>query len=144
MSKPRVDPKDLELIITGPEVESARKLVEVAQEWGRYLKSQDLSTSQIRGVFGQVRLIEMNWPAYGDNEQRAQAAERELILLKPKLAYQGARDEENNRGKRRPVKDLADLLVPAIDLVQGSRECFQRFVNLFEAILAYHRAEGGK
>ena len=61
---------------------------------------------------------------------------RELLLLKPKLAYQAAREEK--------VKPLADVLEVAIDQVDGRRERFQRFVELFEAILAYHTTYGGK
>lgn len=41
------------------------------------------------------------------------------------------------------------MIAPAIDLVSQAPEGeleqrFQRFVDLFEAILAYHRAKGGK
>ena len=61
---------------------------------------------------------------------------RELLLLKPKLAYQAAREPK--------VKPLADVLDVAIDQVEGQRERFQRLVELFEAILAYHTKYGGK
>lgn len=140
--RPR-DP-DLRAIIQGADTESARLLVKTAQDWGSYLanKKVGLSTSQIRGIFGQVRQIEMNWPPDVDDPDRARRAERDLILLKPKLAYQAARDAEKNREK--PVYQLERILSPAIDLVQGDRQNFQRFVDFFEAILAYHRSAGGK
>ncbi|MBC7317257.1 MAG: type III-A CRISPR-associated protein Csm2, partial [Chloroflexi bacterium] len=35
-------------------------------------------------------------------------------------------------------------LKPAVDYVQGKTENFERFVEFFEAILAYHRAYGGR
>ncbi len=63
------------------------------------------------------------------------AGMRELILLKPKLRYQTARKNE--------LEDLALLLIRAIDQVEN-REQFQRFADFFEAILAYHKAAGGK
>jgi CRISPR/Cas system CSM-associated protein Csm2 small subunit len=48
------------------------------------------------------------------------------------------------------VKPLADVLSNAIDLVAADKDAavqakrFGYFVDLFEAILAYHTAAGGK
>jgi len=134
---------NLKAIIQGTDTQSARLLVDTAQRWGEYLANINLTTSQIRGIFGQVRQIEMNWPPDIDDPERARRAERDLILLKPKLAYQAQRDAEKNKNTK-PVRELEQILSPAIDLVQGDRENFQRFVDFFEAILAYHRSAGGK
>lgn len=114
----------------------ARTLTDLAETIGTSLARQ-LTTAQIRNVFGTVRQIEMSWGTRAPESQRKQAA-RQLLLLKPKLAYQARRQ----RGKG--VKDLADVLIPAIDLVGEDRERFQNFVDLFEAILAYHTAAGGQ
>lgn len=141
VQRPR-DP-DLKAIIQGTDTQSARLLVETAQTWGKYLAALELTTSQIRAVFGQVRQIEMNWPPDVPDPERARRAERDLILLKPKLAYQAQRDAEKNRNTQ-PVRQLESILAGAIDLVQGDRQNFQRFVDFFEAILAYHRSAGGK
>jgi CRISPR-associated protein Csm2 len=135
--QPRIElpsDRDLGIIIRGEDVESAKLTVEWGKKLGKHLK-RDLKSSQIRGIFGQVRQIEMNWPSDIDDPQQARAAERELILLKPKLAYQAERVQG--------VSDLAELLSAAIDQVQGNRKYFQRFVDFFEAVLAYHKAEGG-
>lgn len=121
---------DLKKIIIDGDAEA---LVKWADHVGSAL--QKLATSQIRGIFSTVRSVEMNWP------DKAAQAQRELRLLKPKLAYQGARVP--------PVQKLAGVLIPAIDMVlaqpegEKRRECFQHFVEFFEAILAYHRAYGG-
>ncbi len=133
---------DLRKIIQGTDVDSTRELVKAAEAWGKYLAQQKLTTSQIRTIFGLVRLIELSWPSDVNDPERARKAERDLILLKPKLAYQAQRDAEKNK-QTKPVEQLAQLLTPAIDLVQGNRENFQRFVDFFEAILAYHKAAGG-
>jgi CRISPR-associated protein Csm2 len=61
---------------------------------------------------------------------------RRLLLLQPKLEYQARRQKE--------VKGLKDVLILAIEQVKGNRERFVRFVEFFEAILAYHVAAGGK
>jgi CRISPR-associated protein Csm2 len=114
----------------------ARLLTEQAEAIGTSLARQ-LTTSQIRNVFGTVRQIEMNWGPRATEMQRRNAA-RQLILLKPKLAYQAKRE----RGKG--VEELANVLIPAIDLVGEDRDHFQNFMDFFEAILAYHTAAGGK
>jgi CRISPR-associated protein Csm2 len=114
-----------------------KKTVERAEALGEDLARQ-LTTSQIRNIFGTVRRIEMNWPEDAGAEQ-ARRAYRDLVLLKPKMAYQAER--ERGRG----VKVLTGVLTDAIDLVEeGNRTHFQHFVDFFEAILAYHKAHGGK
>ncbi len=114
----------------------AKALVDHAEAIGTGLAGR-LTTSQIRNIFGTVRQIEMSWTPRATEQERKYAA-RQLILLKPKLAYQARR--ERGRG----VQQLADVLIPAIDLVGEGRERFQNFVNFFEAILAYHTAAGGQ
>ncbi|MCP4538871.1 MAG: type III-A CRISPR-associated protein Csm2 [Chloroflexi bacterium] len=118
----------------------AQILVTEAEALGKQLVQQRLSTNQIRNIFGTVRRIEMNWPENPKDEaerQRVTKAQRELLLLKPKMAYQAKR--ERGRG----VGVLTDILTNAIDLVGNDRSKFQHFVDFFEAILAYHKAHGG-
>jgi CRISPR-associated protein Csm2 len=110
-------------------------LVEEAEQAGKKLSDKRLTKSQIRNIFGTVRQIQSNWPpSIGPEDQKVRV--RELLLLKPKLAYQAAREPT--------VRPLADVLDVAISQVQGQRVRFQRFVELFEAILAYHTKYGGK
>ena len=114
--------------------------VEEADNLGQALAKQRLTTNQIRNIFGTVRRIEMNWPDQPKDEagvQRAVKAQRDLLLLKPKMAYQARR--ERGRG----VQMLTDVLSDAIDLVGSDRTKFQYFVDFFEAVLAYHKAHGG-
>jgi CRISPR-associated protein Csm2 len=118
---------------------AAAGLVQVADKMGNDLARQ-LSTSQIRSLFGEVRRIEGDWLAPGDTDKdkkRRDKAWRSLILLKPKMAYRAKR--ERGRG----VEELVAVLSPAIDYVDGDTENFRRFVEFFEAILAYHKAHGG-
>ena len=129
-----VSDADLKAIIVSGDAE---KLVRVAETVGTRLAEEKLSTSQIRAIFGEVRQIEAEWPI--DCEK----AERSLILLKPKMAYR-ARKEGGQA-----VKNLVSVLDPAVDLVTESKKeekdrRFKWFVEFFEAILAYHRAHGGK
>ena len=127
---------DLQRIIQRDDYEAAAALVKAAEQWGGFLKDNDLKTSQIRTIFASVRQIEMLWPVSAPDSADARSAITQLVLLKPKLAYQAGRNDE--------VKPLADLLTRAIDLVGEDRANFQRFMDFFEAILAYHKAKGGK
>lgn len=106
-------------------------LVDQAKEIGKAL-SKSLTKSQIRNIFGTVRQIQMNWTG----EAQKAASYRQLLMLKPKIQYQAARTKE--------VEPLADVLDKGIDHVGNDQVRFGRFVDFFEAILAYHTAYGGK
>ncbi len=111
------------------------KLVDIAETLGRFLAegyNEAITTSQIRNVFGEVRKTEMEW------KRDSEASWVRLQLLRPKLAYTAKKDN-----KARAII-FRDVLSTAILNVEGKTENFQRFVNLFEAILAYHRASGGR
>lgn len=123
-------PQDLlKRIITDPN--ATEEMVKEAERVGS-ATARTLSTSQIRAIFGEVRSIEADW------QHNPHRAHHRLILLKPKMDYRAKK--ESGRG----VEDLVKVLKPAVDLVQGNTENFQRFVEFFEAILAYHRAYGGR
>lgn len=107
--------------------DGGKPLVEVAETLGRRLQQERLTTSQIRNVFGTVKMMEMR----GFNHH-------EFVLLKPKLAYAAAR--ANSEG----AALLKDALSLAIDEVGSDEAKFDRFVDFFEAILAYHKAAGGR
>ena len=114
--------------------ESGAELVNFAQATAQRLVRDRLTRTQIRNIFTEVRQIEAMWPG--------QEASRRLNMLKPKLSYQKAR--------ARQMDYLEPILVEAIDSVdqapslEEKNRRFERFVDLFEAILAYHRAEGGR
>src|SRR5450830_31050 len=67
-----------------------KPLVESAQLLGKALADCGLTTTQIRGVFGSVRLIQSKWSSSASTAE-ARIALRQLLLLKPKLAYQSSR-----------------------------------------------------
>lgn len=127
---------ELEAIIGG----DVKTLVLWAQTVGEGLKNERLTTSQVRGFFGEVRQIEA---MLGPNPQTIQGeAYKKLVLLKPKLMYQAQRQREQRRNEA--MGRLADLLTRAIDMVSNDVSRFRNFVDFFEAILAYHKATGGR
>lgn len=105
---------------------------------GKMLESKSVSTSQIRNIFGTSKKIEMNL-----DQENLEQAYGKLIMLKPKMAYANGRF--NRTGNNIPgFKVLVDCLSYAIDKIEGKYDRMQSFFDFFEAILAYHKAEGGK
>lgn len=100
-------------------------LVSKAQEVSGALRMDEASRTQVRRLFGEVKRIEMMWPMVGEE------ASRRLILLKPRLAYQVARKPQLQR--------LKQALEPLIDQVGANKNRFQRFLEFFEAVVAYSR-----
>lgn len=112
------------------------------EKFGEYLadRGRGLSTSQIRNVFGEVRRIQMK----GENNP---SFNTEVLLLKPKLSY--AKSRANGKNQRERIEALAEVLtfgIEGIFLNSDSKKFiyFENFAAFFEAILAYHRANGGK
>ena len=134
MAPPKLSDAQIKRIIVEGD---SHLLVESAEAYGKFLKQNGLSTSQIRAVFGSVRRISGGWRS----SDRATKL-RQILLLKPRLRYQSARS--------RQVAPLADLLAPAIDHVCAAEDDkvletrFKNFEDLFESVLAYHTAAGGR
>lgn len=114
-----------------------------AKSFGEYLANENegkkpLSTSQIRKIFGVLKRIK----AKGYNTE----THFELTFLKPQLAYAVGRDKRKKDGKNKTlIGDFQKEIDKAIDLIEeGNENHFKRFVNLIEAIVAYHKAIGGE
>lgn len=134
---------EIKQIIVSGDVEL---LVKLADRVGETLAEQRLTTNQIRNVFGTARQIQMRWGKPGSEAERQ--AYRDAILLRPKLAYFAEREKQSKGGKSEGMETLQTVLEPALKLLsdngQPNRERFERFVELFEAIVAYHKKHGGK
>lgn len=103
------------------------------EDWGAYLAKDDaqkqVSTSQIRKLFGSIKRIQADFAK----------SKGEILLLEPKLAYAVGRDKNKTK-----IKDFYGLLSPLIREVKEDKKRFQNFVNVFESIVAYHKAAGGE
>lgn len=109
-----------------------KALVDAAEKLGPRLKQNRLTTNQIRNVYGTVKRMELQIDSSREFDYD------KLILLKPKLAYAAARADNDG------ARELRSVLSWAIDEVGTDRKHFERFVDFFEAILAYHKAAGGR
>ena len=130
---PAVAPDALHRIITEPG--SAKLLVQQAQSLGETLAGQGLTTSQIRAIFGEVRAIQ------AEMQSDPAKAFRRLTLLKPKMRYRVGK--ETGRSQQ-PIATLVEVLDAAVDEVGEDEGHFTRFVEFFEAVLAYFKAAGGR
>ncbi len=114
-----------------------KEAVTFAEEFGKYLVNQKFSNSQIRNIFGEIKRLQMrNW---------SNTVESSLLLLKPKLAYSAKR--QMGKQAEGAAVELKDFLCAGIDTVidaEDKSKCFDNFANIFEAVLAYHKAFGGK
>lgn len=117
------------------------ELLKMTEKFGETLvdgkDNEKLSTSQIRQVFTKLKAIE----AKGFNQQ---SQKLEFMMLKPFLAYAQGRDRKNPA-----LKLFKETMTWGIDAVLEGKDEFQsqrfnHFCKLFEAVLAYHKAFGGK
>jgi CRISPR-associated protein Csm2 len=106
--------------------------------------AQGIKTNQIRNFFAHVNQMRTRFKqaeVQGDkkNDEVMQTLERQLILLKPKLAYAA--------GRQTVVKPMYIYLAQVIDATTGSvnkEKAFQNFFDLVEGIVAYHKFYDGR
>lgn len=120
-------------------------LVDWADKIGKSLYEQQLSTNQIRNVFGTARQIQLRW------DMDCERSYRDAILLIPKLGYFAEREKRAKANKSEGMETLQKVLEPALRMMTEpgvspteKRNRFVRIMELFEAIVAYHKKYGGK
>lgn len=91
---PQITMEQLVKIIT--DQDSTETLVKCAEDIGKALakpmSGKALATNQIRAIFGEVRRIQGSWKG-----KNASLANRNLILLKPKMKYRAEKEGDNVR-----------------------------------------------
>lgn len=109
--------------------EVSKELVDYAEEAGRFMAKNGLTNSKIRSIYGEIKRIQMG---NFDNEKSS------FYLLKPKVAYALGRDDKNE-GLR-----LFKMIFDRSSEDVSDQRSYQNFCGFIEAILAYHKAYGGK
>ena len=104
-------------------------MVAYAERAGKFMARKGLTNSKIRSIYGEIKRIQMS---------EYEKAKSSFILLKPKVAYALGRDDKNDGLKL--FKEIFDLSSADV----ANQQHFLNFCNLMEAILAYHKAYGGK
>jgi CRISPR type III-A-associated protein Csm2 len=132
---------NLEWIVKGIQDDAP---IQWAEKFAKYLneggKDEKLTTSQLRKFFGQLKRIQ----ASGFDPSNKQ----QLFMLQPQLAYAVGRAKTKNVPNPR-IEDFKNQLTNMINKVgeaQGeeSKKRFANFISLTEAIVAYHKANGGE
>ena len=118
-------PFNKEWILNGAD----KKLVDYAEKAGKFMASNGLTNSKIRNIYGEIKRIQM-----GEFEKEKSS----FYLLKPKVAYALGRDDKNEGLKL--FKKVFDIASDSV----SDQKSYQNFCNFIEAILAYHKAFGGK
>lgn len=106
-----------------------KEMIEFAETKGKFMAENKLTNSKIRSIYGEIKRIQMG---FEENKES-------FYLLKPKVAYAVGRDR-NNEGLKL-FKLIFDRAYNDVDL--NIKETYVNFCNLLEAILAYHKANGG-
>jgi CRISPR-associated protein Csm2 len=112
-------------------------LVTKAEEFGKRLKNNNVKRSQFRRVFTHIKKIQTTIESkeYNENDSIPDYILKEILLLKPKMAYTAGRHEN--------IKDFYEVVVKFTNKMKTVVE-FNRFYDFVEATLAYHRYHGGK
>ena len=106
-------------------------LVKYAEQAGKDLAECGLTNSKIRSIYSEVKRIQM-----GTWEKNKSA----FFMLKPKVAYAYGREKKNNNRGWKIFKEIFDEAVKYVN----DDKSYDNFCNFMEAILAYHKANGGK
>lgn len=105
-------------------------LVDFAEACGKYMSNNGLTNSKIRSVYGEIKRIQVGGFLHNHSS---------FFLLKPKMAYAVGRDPKNNG-----LKLFQMVFNLCFSQVGNEEKNYKNFCNLIEAILAYHKAYGGK
>ncbi len=89
-----------------------------------------MSTSQLRNFFGEMRRIQMK----GFEKNKGA-----FHMLKPKLAYAVARAEKEKRSKITVFQKVTNFLMGAVH----DQLTYNNFISFMEAVVAYHKSNGG-
>ena len=103
-----------------------KNLIDFAEKVGKYLAQKRMTTSKIRSIYSEIKRIQMNF----DEEKAA------FYLLKPKVAYAYGRDKSIGKFK--------DVFDECYKYIEDNKTHYENFCKIMEAIVAYHKANGGK
>lgn len=104
------------------------------EDLAKKLVNKQVKTNQIRKLFGAIRQIEAK--GFGVKETLI-----DVKMLEPRLAYAyGKATGTSKEG----LKLLYDNLKEPIRVIGDDKDKFKNFVMVVEAIVAYHKAEGGQ
>lgn len=96
-----------------------------------------ITTSQIRKFLSAVNCLENKVSAC--DKELSQDVANEIKYLKVKLAYQVGRDNQ-----KQGLRNFYNEIEPLISQIGTSKENFTKVARYIEAIVAYHKYNGGE
>ena len=105
-------------------------MVKAADEAGKYMAENGLTSSKIRAIYGEIKRIQMK----GFEEEKTA-----FYLIKPKVAYAVGREKQTNKNNMEGLL-LFQLIFNQCFQYVTNDATYKNFSNLMEAILAYHKA----
>lgn len=123
-----------------------RKMIEHSSKLGESIAILGLKTNQIRKFLDAINRIKASLAQHykKSKEDQFEKIKPSIVLLKPKLAYVAARKNQNKiKNEETAAIALKDIISKIIDHTHSVND-FQMLANFVEAIVAYHKAAGGK
>lgn len=128
------------------------QIVKFGEDLGKYFshRKYGITTSQLRNAYGAIGQIKLKWEQEKmkkKEEQDYSKLESELVLLKPKIAYDVGRVIRDEKDREEAYRYFKEILDKSIDGVKASSQkdiAFKNFFELTEAIVAYHKYYGGR
>jgi CRISPR-associated protein Csm2 len=116
----------------------AKDIDKLAEDSAKQFKADGLKTNQIRNFYSAITRLRQDFVE--EKEKLTPKIERELVLLKPKLAY--------SAGRQKAVRaHFYEFMKKNIDDVLSSTnksDAMNNFFALIESVVAYHKFYGGE
>jgi len=110
------------------------ELNQIAEDKGKeFVQKHGIKINQVRNIFGAIVKMRNDYDN-GKKGERYEKIRRELILLKPKLAYAAAKQQEME-----PFKDTFNRLIDLVENSKDQEKAASSFFEFFEAVVAYHK-----
>lgn len=107
-----------------------------AEKLGGRLKNDGFTSSQFRNFYGELKRIQL---------KGIESNISSFHLLKPKLAYSAGRAKKNEARGAKLFKNEILTMIEAVKIdEEGYLKRFNNFCDMVEAVLAYHKAAGGR
>ncbi|AIS52888.1 CRISPR subtype III-A-associated RAMP protein Csm2 [Thermoanaerobacter kivui] len=118
--------KEVKTAINPDKDKDGKVFSEVAKKTGHLLKESNVTVTQLRKVFTEVKRLSPEDENY----------KYKLKLLKAKMAY--------TSGRFPKLKDFQDIVDEALPIAEQNEKTLERFKDFFEAVVAYHKFFGGR
>jgi CRISPR-associated protein Csm2 len=137
--------KHIDGLSNGLSTYDVETLVTHAQQLGKFLAADsrdggvNLKTNQIRKFLDTLKQLKAKQAREIDVNRGFVLIKDSIQLMRPQLAYASAKKKNDRTNPVEPFKIVLDSAIQQVKTPQD----FHRLVDLVEAIVAYHKAEGG-